>query len=86
MLFVRVGPDGLVGQQVLNLDEEGGLFVVMVRGHELVPCAAVADKGGAIGGGDVRGLAVDGVEAAENGIVQEAHVGGSRGEEIGLSC
>lgn len=70
MLLVRLGPDRLVVEQLLDLLEEHLLLVVVVRDDKLVPGQAVADEVGLVGVRDVRGLEVDAVVAAQDGVVQ----------------
>lgn len=84
VLLVRALPDGGVLEHLLDLGEQRHFLVVVVRDDELVPGQAVSDEVGDVGGLDVRGLLVDGVETAENGVVEERHVGCAGGEEVGL--
>jgi len=46
MLLVGLHKDGLVAQHLLDLGEQGGLLVVVVRLDKLVPGEGVADKVG----------------------------------------
>lgn len=82
VLLVRLGPDALLFQHLLDFREELGFLVVMVAFHESEPCKAVAHEVGLVGFLDVRRLQVDSVEAAENGIVEEGHVRGAFGPDI----
>lgn len=52
MLLVRLLEDGLVLKHLLDLGEEVGLLVVVVRLDKLEPCKAVADKVGLVLVGD----------------------------------
>jgi len=69
MLLVRFLEYRLVLQQLFDLGEQRSFLVVVVRLDELVPGQAVADEVGLVLVGNDRGLLVDGVVAAEDGIV-----------------
>ncbi len=84
MLLVRPGPDVVVVENLLHLGEEHGLLVVVVRLDELVPRQGVADEGGLVLVTDVRGLLIDAVVAAQDGIVEERHVRRTGREDVGL--
>ena len=60
------------GIPLLEGREEEFFFVLVVYGHERAPARAVGEEVGDEGGrgrGDVGGLEVDGVEAADEGVV-----------------
>ena len=61
--------DGLVPEQLLNLGEERGFLVVMVRLDKLEPGETVANKVGLVLVQDERGLVVNGIVAAEDRVV-----------------
>ena len=69
MFLVRLLKDGLVVQQLLDLGEERGLLVVVVRFDELEPGETVSDKVGFVLVLDNRGLVVNGVVTAQNRVV-----------------
>jgi len=50
----------------------------------LVPGERIAAEGGYVGGGDVRGLEVDGVEGAEDQVVYVYHIGGDFVDDVRL--
>jgi hypothetical protein len=69
MLLVCFLEHGLVVQQLLDLGEERGLLVVMVRFDELEPGEAVPDEISLVLVLNDGGLVVDGVVAAEDRVV-----------------
>lgn len=88
VLFVRCVPElSVCSVQDLNyFREELCFFVVVVRLDEFVPCERVAYKCGFVFFFDVGGLEVDGVVAAEDGVVDVGHVRGSGCEDVVLIC
>jgi hypothetical protein len=72
--------DGLDG------GEEDGFFGVVVVVHRFGPAEAVGQEvadGGGRGGGEVRRLEVDGVQAADDAVVGEGHLRGDVGGGVG---
>ena len=64
--------------------EELGLLVVVVLRDAVVPGEAVADEVVLVAGPDAGSLLVDAVQAADEGVVAQGHVGGFEREWIGL--
>ena len=69
VLLMCLPQDGLVPEQLLNLGEERGFLVVMVRLDKLEPGETVANKVGLVLVQDERGLVVNGIVAAEDRVV-----------------
>ena len=69
MLLMRFPKYRFVPQQVLDLGEERGLLVVMVRLDKLEPGEAVPNKVGLVLVENERGLVVDGIVATEDRVV-----------------
>lgn len=84
MLLVRLLKHSLVVQQLLNFREECLLLIIMVRLDELVPSQAISHEIRLVRIGDVRRLLVNAVVAAEDGVVQQRHVAGTRRKQISL--
>lgn len=69
---------------LLHLGEKVRLLVVVMRLDELVPSEGVADKVRLVLLLDVGRLEPDGVEAADDGVVEHGHVACACGEDVGL--
>lgn len=69
MLLVCFCKNGLVLQQFLDLGEERGLLIIVVRLDKLDPGKAVTGKVGPVSFGHDPSLVVDGVVAAEDRVV-----------------
>ncbi len=69
VLLMCLPQDGLVPEQLLNLGEERGFLVVMVRLDKLEPGETVTNKVGLVLVQDERGLVVNGIVAAEDRVV-----------------
>ena len=84
MFMMGLLPNRLFAKQLLDLWEEVVLLIVMVRLHKLEPGLRITDKVSLVGVLNMRSLEINGVEASNDGIVQKRHVGGTRGEKVGL--
>ena len=84
MLLVRLGPDVLVAQKLLYLGKKGCFFVVMVRLDKLEPGKRVPYEVCLVCLLDMWSLLPNRVVAAEDAIVEEAHVRRARREHVCL--
>ena len=76
LLHVLLHEAGLL-RDPLDNGEEKGFFVMVVELNDAVPAGAVEEEVFDVCGGvDVRGLVVDGVEGADEGVVCVGHVAG----------
>lgn len=84
MLVVRLLPDRVFAEKLLDLGEKIVLLIIMVRFDKLEPGLGITDKVSLVCISYMRSLEIDGVEATDNGVVQKRHVSSTSGEKIGL--
>ena len=84
MFLVCLLKHRLVLQQLLNLCKQRLFLIVVMRLDKLVPDQRISDEVGLVVVEKVGGLLIDGVVAAEDRVVEEGHVGSTRGKDVGL--
>jgi hypothetical protein len=74
MLLMRLLPNRLVLQELLNHWEETGFFIFGMRLYKFMPRQTIPDEGGFVGFHDVWCLVIDRIIPPEDGVVHHTHV------------
>jgi hypothetical protein len=85
MLLMRLLPNRLILQELLNHWEETGFFIFGMRLYEFMPRQTIPDEGGLVGFRDVWCLVIDRIVPPEDGVVHHTHVARTTREHVVLT-
>ena len=85
MLLMRLLPNRLILQELLNPWEETGFFIFGMRLYEFMPRQTIPDEGGLVGFHDVWCLVIDRIVPGEDGVVHHTHVARTTREHVVLT-
>src|SRR5271154_6250673 len=85
MLLMRLLPNRLILQELLNPWEETGFFIFGMRLYEFMPRQTIPDEGGLVGFRDVWCLVIDRIVPPEDGVVHHTHLAGTTREHVVLT-
>lgn len=84
MLFYGAVHQALFVRRLVDGGEELVLLVMMMLRDAVMPSYTVADKLLLVGRLDARSLLIDAIEASDEGVVAQGHVGGFDGKWVCL--